>query len=146
MQAILLKIRYFERELSKSLKNALKLYFFFGTQSLLMDKIMKNKRGLKLQTSRYSGYKTSSARKIPSSVLYYLNNFDNIIKSNFLIISRTKSANLCKPIHDIINYSTSICPFESGKCGKEGKKLQKFEYLKNEKSFFNEIKNIFYSF
>ena len=48
--------------------------------------------------------------------------------------------------HDIINYSTSIYSFESGKCGKEGKKLQKFEYLDNEKSFFDEIKNIFYSF
>ena len=33
-----------------------------------------------------------------------------------------KTANLCQPIHDIINYSTSICPFVSGKCGKEGKK------------------------
>ena len=33
-----------------------------------------------------------------------------------------KTANLCKPIHDIINYSTSICPFVSGKCGKEGTK------------------------
>ena len=28
-----------------------------------------------------------------------------------------------KPIHDIINYSIFICPFESGKCEKEGKKL-----------------------
>ena len=56
------------------------------------------------------------------------------------------SANLCKPIHDIINYFTSICPFESGKCGKEGKKSQKFEYLENEKSFLNEIKNIFIVF
>ena len=55
------------------------------------------------------------------------------------------SVNLCKPIHDIINYSTSICPFESGKCGKEGKKLQKFEYLEKEKSFLDEIKNIFHS-
>ena len=35
---------------------------------------------------------------------------------------------------------------ESGKCGKEGKKLQKFEYLENEKSFLDEIKNIFHSF
>ena len=43
-------------------------------------------------------------------------------------------------------YSTFICLFESGKCEKEGKKLQKFEYLQNGKSFFNEIKNIFYSF
>ena len=49
-------------------------------------------------------------------------------------------------MHDIINYSTSICPFESGKCGKEEKKSQKFEYLENEKSFLDEIKNIFQSF
>ena len=39
-----------------------------------------------------------------------------------------------------------ICPFESEKCGKEGKKLQKFEYLENEKNFLDEIKNIFHSF
>ena len=45
-----------------------------------------------------------------------------------------------------MNYSTGICPFESGKSGKEGKKSQKFEYLKNEKSFLDEIKNIFHSF
>ena len=55
-------------------------------------------------------------------------------------------ANLCKSIHYIINYSTSIFPFESRKFGKEWKKLQTFEYLKNEKSFLDEIKNIFYSF
>ena len=40
----------------------------------------------------------------------------------------------------------SICPFESGKCGNEVKKLQKFEYLENEKSFLDEIKSIFHSF
>ena len=45
-------------------------------------------------------------------------------------------------MHDIINYSTSICPFESGKSRKEEKKIQKFEYLENEKSFLGEIKNI----
>ena len=56
------------------------------------------------------------------------------------------SANLCETIHDIMNYSTSICPFVSGKCGKEGKKLQKFEYLEKEKSFLDVIKNIFHSF
>ena len=61
-------------------------------------------------------------------------------------MSYSKSANLCKPIYVIINYSTSFCPFESGKSGKEGKKLQKLEYLENEKSFLDEIKNIFHSF
>ena len=34
----------------------------------------------------------------------------------------------------------------SGKGGKEGKKLQIFEYLKNDKSFLDEIKNTFHSF
>ena len=54
--------------------------------------------------------------------------------------------NWCKPIHDIINYSTFICPFESGKCGKDGKKLQKFEYLEKKKSILDEIKSIFHRF
>ena len=60
-----------------------------------------------------------------------------------LKIASTKS---CKPIYDILNYSTTICPFESEKCGKEWKKLQKREYLENEKSFLDEIKYIFHSF
>ena len=42
------------------------------------------------------------------------------------------------------NYSTSICPFESGKHGNKGRKLQKFEHLENKKSFLDEIKNIFH--
>ena len=49
-------------------------------------------------------------------------------------------------IHDIINYSSSICPCESGKCGKEGEKSQKYEYLENKKSFLDEIKTIFHGF
>ena len=61
------------------------------------------------------------------------------------VILKITSANLCKPIYDIINYSTFTCLFESGKCGKE-RKLQKFEYLNNKKHFFDEIKNIFDSF
>ena len=46
-------------------------------------------------------------------------------------------------MHDIINHSTSIYPFESGKCGKEEEKIQKFEYLENEKSFLDEKKKHF---
>ena len=49
-------------------------------------------------------------------------------------------------MHDIINYSTSTYPLESGKCGKERKKIQKSEYFENEKNFLDEIKNIFHSF
>ena len=39
-----------------------------------------------------------------------------------------------------------MCAFASENCGKEGKKLQKLEYPENEKSFLDEIKNIFHSF
>ena len=85
--------------------------------------------------------------KISLLVIYHLAKFDDVIQSGFWVIPNITSANLCKPIHDIMNYSISVCPFESGKCGKEEQKLQKFEYLKNKKSFFfDEIKNIFNSF
>ena len=56
-------------------------------------------------------------------------------------------ANLRKPMHDIINYSTSIFSFESKKSEKEEEKTQEFEYLENGKSFLDEIKkNIAHSF
>ena len=72
--------------------------------------------------------------------------FDNLMQSGFWVIPKITFANLCEPIHDIINYFTSICPFESGKCGKEGTELQTFEYLGNKNSFLDEIKNIFHCF
>ena len=41
--------------------------------------------------------------------------------------------------------SKFIWPFDSGKCGKEGEKLQEFEYPNNEKSFLDEIESIFHN-
>ena len=61
IQEILLKIRYFERGLLKSLKKV-NLFFFFRTQSFLMDKVIKNERGLELVTSCSSSYKTGSEK------------------------------------------------------------------------------------
>ena len=62
MHKILLKTRYFERALSKSLE---KVNFIFSFEpSLLMDKVIKNERGLELVTSRSAGNKTSSKTKI----------------------------------------------------------------------------------
>ena len=43
------------------------------------------------------------------------------------------------------NYSDFIRPFKSENFGKEGEKLQKTEYLENEKSFLDEIKSIFHN-
>ena len=39
-----------------------------------------------------------------------------------------------------------MCPFKFANCGKEGKKLQKLEYLKNKKSFLYEKKTFFIVF
>ena len=143
MQEIILKRRYFERGLSKSLKKVNCIFLLnpvpFNAQSYQKQKRpgTSNQSLLRLQ---------NKSRKIPLLLIYYLTKFDDIILSSFRVIPKITSANLCKPIHDIINYFTSIWPFEFGKCGKEGKKLQKFEHLENEKSFSDEIKNIFHSF
>ena len=61
MQEIVLKVKYFERGLSKSLKKG-NFIFSFRTQSLSIEKIIQNKRGLELATSHYSGYKTNSEK------------------------------------------------------------------------------------
>ena len=118
-------------------------YFYFRIQSLLMDKVIKNKMGLELVTSRSSGYETSL-----QNFIYYIWS-DQVWWCNIkrcLSYSKPAPANLCKSIHDIINYPTSICPFECGKCRKEEEKLEKSEYFENKKSFLDEIKNIFRSF
>ena len=70
MQEIYLKIRYFEKGLSKSFKNV------FRTQSLLMDKIIENKRGLELVASCSFGYKINLEKLL---VMYYLTKFDDVI-------------------------------------------------------------------
>ena len=93
MQEILLKIRYFERGLSKTLRDN----FIFPSNPVLFNG----------KTYQQKGSGTSD-------------------QSLF--------------------HSISIYPFESGKFGKEKKKLQKFEYLKNQNSFLDGIKNIFHSF
>ena len=64
--------------------------------------------------------------------------------SSFWAIPKITSANLCNSIHDITSYSTSCSPFVSGKCGKEGKNLQKIEYLENQESFLDEISFLFH--
>ena len=118
--------------------------FFFRTQSLLMDKVIKNKMGLELVTSRYSGHKTSSEKFFYLLYIIWLS-LTMYCKAVFELFQK-----LHRQIYTsqfmAINYSTSICPLESGKCGKEGKKSQTCEYLDNEKSFLDEMKNIFHSF
>ena len=101
--------------------------------------VFKNKRGLELVTSRLQNKFT---KKIV--IIFCLTKFDGVKQSSFWVIWKITPANLCKPIHDFINYSISICPFESGKCGTAVEELQKFEYLEYEKSFLDEIKKTFF--
>ena len=52
------------------------LHFFFWTQALLMDKIIKNKRGLEPGQSLFRLWK--KFRKIPLLVLFYLSKLDDV--------------------------------------------------------------------
>ena len=145
MQEILFQIRYFERGLSESLKKG-KVFFFLSNRLPL--------NGWNYQRQRGSGTREKSLFRLQNKfkniilfVIYYLSKFDDVMWSSYCVIPKITSANLCKSIDDIIiNYSTCICPFESGNCGENEKKLQKYEYLENEKSFLDEIKSIFHSF
>ena len=84
-------------------------------------------------TSSSSGYETSP-QKNSSLVVYYLTKFDGVILSGFWVIPKIISASLCKPIHDI-NYSTSICPFESGKCENEHENYKNLNILRTKRAF-----------
>ena len=50
----------------------------FQTQSLLIDKVLKNKFGLELLKNHSSSYK-KKFRKIPLLVIFYLIKFDDVI-------------------------------------------------------------------
>ena len=61
MQEILLKIRYFEGGLSKTLKED-NIIFSFEPSLLFYEKRVWKKRGLELVTGHSSGYETSSEK------------------------------------------------------------------------------------
>ena len=143
MQEIILKIRYFERGLSKSLKKV--NYIFLSNPVPFNGQSYQKQKGP--GTTNQSLFRLQNkCRKIPLLVIYYLTKFDDIILSSFRVIPKITFANLCKPIHDIINYSISIWPFEVGKCGKEGKNYKNLNISRTKRAFLEEIKNIFHSF
>ena len=113
--------------------------FFLSNPVPFNIKNYKKQKGVELVTRR------SSKQALKYSLISdSLINWTNLMKCGFWLIPKITSANSCKRIYDIINYSTFICPFEFGKSGNEGKKIRK--YHENKKSFFNEIKRTFHSF
>ena len=124
-----LEVRYFERGLSKSLK--ISNFIFFLTQSLPIDKIIKSRRDLELKTSRCSGYETSSEK------LYYYSciNWPSLMMKYNPVILKVTSANLSKPIHDIINFPIFNFTFESRKSGKEEKNYKNLNISRTKRVF-----------
>ena len=114
-----------KEDYQKSLKT---LILFFNGQSYQKQK-SPGTSGLSLLRLQ------SKFTKISLLVIYHLPKFDGVIQSSFWIIPNITLANLWKPIYDIINYSNSICPFESGQCGKEEKKLQNLNILRMRRAF-----------
>ena len=98
-----------------------------------MGKVIRNKRDLELRDQLLFRLQ-NKFRKIPLLVIYNLTKFDDVTKSSFLVIPKFASANLYKPVHDIINYSTSIYPFESGKFGK-GKNYKNLNIPRTKRAF-----------
>ena len=127
-------------------KQLKKLTLFFLLNPVAFNgKSHKKQKGL--GTSDHSLFRLQKKlQKITLLVICYQTKFYGVIYSGSWVISKLTPPNLCKPVHGIINYLTSICSFEYGKCGKEEEKLQKFEYLENEESFSDQLKNIFHSF
>ena len=98
------------------------LIFSLCNQSRFMEKIMKNRRGLKLVCSLSWDCKTKYLEKC-------------FFFSSFWVIPKITFAN-----------SHRIWPFKPGNCGKERKKLDKIEYRDNEENSLDKIKSIFQNF
>ena len=86
-----------------------------------MDKVIKNKRGLVLVTSLSSGHEKSSEKFLSLFVIYYLTNLMMKCKAVFELFQKLHLQIYASQFMTSY-YSTSICPFESRKCGKEPKK------------------------
>ena len=142
MQQILLKLRHFERRLSKTFKK-LTVCFLSNWEPFNGQRNQKQKgpgtNGLSLFRLR------NKFTKMYLLVTYYLTKFDGVMQIGFWVIPNITPWNLWKPIHDIIIYSFSfvLLNLESGN---EQERLQKYEYLEHKKNFLDEIKNIFHSF
>ena len=130
-----------EKDYQKAIK---KLASFFLLNPVRFNGKYKKQKG-PLTSDQLHFRLQNTFRKLFVLVLYYLTKFVDGIWSVFRVIPKITYANLSQPVHDI-NYSTFICPFESGNWKAQWKKFTRFECLKNKKSFLDEIKRIFHSF
>ena len=109
-----------------------------------MGKVVKNKRGLELGTNLSLGHETSSEK-----FLYHYILSDQVWWCNVKQFLSYSKNYICKFMqvnswqHKLFYFHLTFWIWKEWK-GRE--KTQKFKYFENEKSFLNEIKNIFHSF
>ena len=78
-------------------------------------------------------------------MIYYLNNFDDLIQIGFWDIPKTSFSSLCKPINCIKIIPASPGLLNLHKLERKEKNI-KNEYLANEKCFLDELKSFFIIF
>ena len=128
-----LKQDILEEDYKKALKK-LTLFFLLNPVPFNGQNYQKQKGS---ETSDQSFFRLRNKFKnIPLFIIYYLTNLDGVIKSSFWVIPKITSANLCMSVDDIINYSTSICPFES-RNWKGSEKITKNWISREQKELFS---------
>ena len=120
------------------------LDFFFQTQSLLMDKVIKNKRDLELVTSHSSGYKLSSKYAF---IRYMLS--DQVWWCNVNQFLNNSKNYICKFMQ--VNWwhhklFQSHWSFRIWKVWKGKEKIIKIWKSQERKKLFRLTKNIFHNF
>ena len=93
-----LKIRYFEKALSKNLLKVNLIFSFTPSSFYEQNYEKQNEHG----TSYQSLFGLQNIFRNSFSVIYLLGNFDDLIQSGFQFIPKIIFANLCKPVHDVI--------------------------------------------
>ena len=119
-----------------------KFTMFFLSNPVPFKGLSYQKKDLELVTSCSSGYKTSSEKSFISYTLsdpvwwYNLKQFLSYSKPIWVMLANSWHR---RKLH----FHLTFCIWKVWK-GRE--KLQTFEYLENENSFLDEIRNIFHSF
>ena len=140
--------KIFWNRIIKKFQKSYIILLLFLTQFLLMEKTNKNKKGLELVTRHSSSYKTNSGKFLyqlhiiwPVLMMKYKVVFELSQKLHLQIYASSQWANSWH--HKLFHIYLS---FWIWKVRKGRKTFQKFEYLENEKSFYNEMNNFFYNF
>ena len=78
----------------------------------------------------------SKFRKIPLLVVYYLTKFDDVIESGFWVFLKIRSANLCKPIYDIINIPLPFVLLNLESVERKGKNNKNWNISRMKRAFY----------